>query len=64
MLGSKIEFTLSSLGLTSDRVERWLGRPCGCRERREQLNALSAWAVRVLSGKVEKAKEHLEAILQ
>ena len=54
---------LSLVGITEERVSRWLGRPCGCSERREQLNRLGEWAARVLSGKTERAEEHLNDLL-
>jgi hypothetical protein len=62
-LGDLIESALSKIGLDSVKIESWLGRPCGCRERRDKLNALSAWARRVVGGKVDRAKEYLNAII-
>ena len=49
-LGDHVEAALTKLGITSDRVEKWIGRKCGCRERKEKLNRLGAWAKKVLSG--------------
>lgn len=63
MLGNVIASALSSLSLSQDRVERWLGRPCHCQERIDKLNALDRWARRVLSGKVQQAKEYLDRLL-
>lgn len=63
-LGDHVANALNLVGITSERVTKWLGRPCGCVERRERLNQLGRWATRVLSGKVERAEEHLEGILQ
>lgn len=63
-LGDVVESALSAVGITSERVERWLGRPCGCAERREKLNQLSHWARRILSGKRDRAGEYLEQILE
>lgn len=63
MLGNIVESALKSVGVTPERVERWLGRPCGCRERKDKLNALGFWAKRVLSGQVKNAKEYLESLL-
>jgi hypothetical protein len=63
-LGDKIETALSLVGITSERIERYLGAPCGCQERKEKLNALGAWATRVTSGKLSKAKEYLERIIE
>jgi hypothetical protein len=50
-LGSLVEEALASVGLTSTRVSKWLGRPCACKERRLKLDMLGAWAKRTLLGK-------------
>lgn len=62
-LGDAIHRALEVVGVTPDRVERLVGGPCGCDRRQEQLNSLGRWATRVLRGKVDKAKEYLEEIL-
>ena len=62
-LGDLVESALSAVGLTSDRVEKWLGGPCNCEERKRRLNSLSSWARRVISGKRERALEYLTGIL-
>ena len=62
-LGDTVEKALTTVGITKDRVEYWLGQPCGCEQRREKLNALGSWAKRILSGKVEQAKEFLDGII-
>lgn len=49
-LGDLLERALSSIGVTPERVERWLG-DCGCRARKRKLNRLSDWAWRKLSGR-------------
>lgn len=59
-IGDTVERALATVGLTAERVERWLGRPCGCKERREKLNRLGYWAARVLRGFTEKAAAYLE----
>lgn len=64
MLGDAVYKALSSVGLTSARVERWLGGPCGCEERRQKLNQLSAWASRVLAGKTADAERWLSRIME
>ena len=51
-LGDKIESALNLLGISKDRVEKWLGRPCGCKERQEKLNRLGRWAERLLVAKL------------
>lgn len=62
-LGDTIEAALSAVGITAERVSAWLGRPCGCAERRDKLNAVGFWAARVLAGKTERAREYLTSIL-
>jgi hypothetical protein len=62
-LGDRVEQALTVVGITSERVEQWLGRPCGCAERREKLNRLGAWVSRVLNGKTDDAKQHLDRII-
>lgn len=62
-LGDLIESALGTVGITKDRVESWLGEPCGCGERKQKLNQVSAWARRILKGKVEHAREFLDGIL-
>jgi hypothetical protein len=43
LLGTKIEKALTSVGITEARVTKFLGRPCGCKARRDKLNALHQW---------------------
>lgn len=62
-LGDLVQRALSSIGVTSERVEEWLGKPCGCKERQEKLNQLGYWAIRVSKGMSNKAKEYLDAII-
>lgn len=62
-LGDAVENALSSVGITKDRVSKWLGRPCQCKERLEKLNRLGAWVSRVLSGKTDKAEEYLDQVM-
>lgn len=63
MLGNLVESALSVVGITQDRVEKWVGGPCGCEERKRKLNSLHHWALRIVSGKVDKASEYLEQII-
>lgn len=63
LLGDLIASALAKVGITTEKVEKALKRPCKCRERVEMLNGLDAWARRVVSGKVEKAAEYLSALL-
>ncbi len=63
-LGDLIATALTFIGLEPDHMERWLGRPCGCEERKERLNQLTFWARRVLAGKTDKAIEYLKSIVE
>ena len=47
-LGDVVEAALAIVGITEDRVSKWLGRKCNCRSRKEKLNKLSKWARSVL----------------
>ena len=64
-LGDIVEKALSKIGVTEERVQTWLGRPCGCRRRKEKLNQLGQWAARILTGKtVEKdAADNLDTMI-
>lgn len=62
-VGDHVEKALSSLGITKERVEAWLGRPCRCRERKRKLNEIGQWAYRVISGERANAKEELDRIV-
>lgn len=44
LLGDAVKAALTAVGVTEERVAAWVGGPCGCKERREKLNALDAWA--------------------
>jgi len=63
-LGDNVAKALKLVGITEKRVTKMLGRPCGCKERREKLNRLGAWARRIVTGKTENAKQHLDTILE
>jgi len=39
-LGDMVAAGLSAIGITKERVEAVVGRPCGCSKRAEALNAL------------------------
>ena len=62
-LGDAVEKALSSVGITKERVTRWLGKPCGCEERKAKLNRLGWWAQRVLLGKTNYAREFIDGIM-
>lgn len=63
-LGDRVATALLSIGITPDRVSQWVGRPCGCDERKQKLNALDKWARRVLSGQLNKAEQYLNRIME
>jgi hypothetical protein len=63
LLGTMIESALTFCGVTKERVERWLGGPCGCKERKERLDALWRWAFRVDKGKTDNARRYLETVI-
>jgi hypothetical protein len=50
-LGDLISSAMELVGISEERVTAWLGKPCGCKERREKLNRLGRWATRILSRK-------------
>lgn len=64
-LGDAVETALSAVGITEEKVVEFLGRPCGCKRRKEKLNQLSAWAQRKLQGLFTdaEAEKHLNEIL-
>lgn len=64
MLGDTLKLALAAVGVTEERVEGWLGAPCKCKERQEKLNQLDLWARRVVGGKLRRAKEYLEQIVE
>jgi len=62
-LGDAVESALSKVGVTKERVEDWLGRPCGCVERQKRLNDLSEWAQVTAGQAVETARGWLGRLL-
>jgi hypothetical protein len=72
-LGDAIEKALTKVGITKEKVETWLGRPCGCNERKEKLNRLSDWVMRTIKsetkeeqgtqGETERVKREMEEAL-
>lgn len=63
LLGDLVKSALEKVGITEDRVQSFLGRPCSCKKRRDKLNQLDSWARRVISGKVEDAKHYLDRLI-
>ena len=62
-LGDRVRDALSALGITDERVTEWIGKPCGCEERKEKLNQLSRWAKRVADGKTKLAYDYLRRMM-
>lgn len=63
-LGDAVKAALDQVGVTEERVSRWLRRDCaGCRRRQEKLNQLGWWAARALRGKLKAGKDALEELL-
>ncbi len=62
-IGDHVEKALESVGITKERVEKWLGRPCSCRQRKRKLNEIGQWAYRILSGEKATAKEEFDKIV-
>lgn len=63
-LGDVVEKALATVGVTEERVTKVLGRPCGCKRRKEMLNRLFSWGKRVNEGKTEDAQKYLDEILE
>jgi hypothetical protein len=63
-LGDAVEKALSFVGITPDRVHKWLGHSCsGCAERKEKLNQLSRWAKNAMGETARTAKKKLGALI-
>lgn len=54
-IGSMIGAGLSAVGITDERVTRWLGKDCGCPHRRNKLNALAEHATKAISSVANRA---------
>ena len=66
-LGDAVAAALAVVGITSKRVERWLGRPCRCKRRQEKLNQLDRYVTKILSGDAaerDTARQQLEQKLE
>jgi hypothetical protein len=62
LLGDMVESALTKVGVTKERVTKWIGAECGCAERQEKLNRLHLWAKGVLSGKSPDATAEFEQL--
>ena len=63
-LGDRVEEALTLIGITGERIEQWLKRPCGCQERKRRLNQIGSWAIRILHGNTDRAEEYLNNIIE
>lgn len=61
-LGDVVEKALSTIGITKERIEKWLGSCYGCSERQRKLNELGRWAKRAL-GMESDAERELRELL-
>lgn len=63
--GDHVKTALDLVGISQDRVSRWLGQHCrNCEERRRRLNRLGWMCHEIVKGNVPQAKEILEDLLQ
>ena len=62
-LGDVVERVLKMVGITEKRVSKWIGRPCGCAERKAKMNNASRLARQVVRRRVKKAKKRLKALI-
>lgn len=62
-LGDAVEAALSTVGITMERVEKWLGRPCRCRERRRKLNQLDDWVKKIITGEEDKSRQEFDTMV-
>ncbi len=62
-LGDRVEQAISIIGVSSSVISKWVGKPCGCPERKEKLNRLGRWATRVLRGCFDNAEKYLNEMV-
>ena len=63
LLGDHVKNALKKVGISEERVTKWLGRPCGCAKRRQKLNDLDVWVRNILSGQTEGGTKELDEVL-
>jgi hypothetical protein len=59
-----LESALKAVGITSERMERWIGKPCGCKERKERMNLLGTCLKLVALRRTDEAKKCFEDLLK
>lgn len=62
-LGDRIGVALERIGVTEERVEKWLGKPCGCARRRRKLNNLDRWARDQVGLTIEAARKRIARMI-
>ena len=61
-LGDHVHDALAAVGITEERVSRWLGRPCGCGQKQKWLNRMHRWAENWVKGLFGSKKEAAAAL--
>lgn len=59
-IGDLVQMVCSFLGITPERIEAIIHRPCGCRERQRMLNEFQDIATSLMSRKVLSVKTRVE----
>ena len=64
-LGDHAEKAFATVGITKERVEKWIGGKCGCEERKQKLNRIGAWVASVLTGgrNEDEARSELDQMI-
>lgn len=62
MLGDQVEAALEAVGVTKDRVGRWLGTCC-CEKRKQRMNDLHRWSRQSVRMGLEAARRYLNQML-
>ena len=61
---SAVKAALEVVGVTEERVARWLDRECGgCRRRQDKLNEIGWAAARVARGRIRGMREFFDSLL-
>lgn len=61
--GDNLHAALKIAGITPERIEKFVGINCGCRDRQERLNQLGIWIRRVIRGKSSDPSAELDSII-
>ena len=63
LLGDHVKNALEKVGISEEKVTKWLGRPCGCAKRRQKLNNLHLWIRQILGNEREQGEKQLNEAL-